>query len=166
MSCDAVRLRNSVSPNFVKIAAHLTHSLTLQELRHNFDKNAPVDNGIPTINPNLNGEPRILPNAPDFPLYNSFNIFKHLALDALDSVLSHMDDPNWGWRNAPILEHVFHEYHMLSLYTEVAKTYKKMSKGKGNRNKPVKATKLCECLAEENSMIHQTLEFIDKLMQG
>jgi len=157
--CRTVRERNQVSPQFARIVSHLIHSMTLQELRHHFKANAKAENGIPTINPNLTAEPRILNNVPDLPLNNSFNVFGHPALDALDSILSHMDDPDWGWRNAPILEHIVHEYHILATLTEVAKVYRRMSK-------PFRAKKLCGCLQSENGMIIQWLEAIDTILQG
>jgi len=150
---------NQISPQFARIVSHLIHSMTLQELRHHFKENATAENGIPTINPNLTGEPRILDNLPDLPLNNNFNVFGHPALDALDSILSHMDDPDWGWRNAPILEHIVHEYHILATLTEVAKVYRRMKK-------PVRARKLCECLQSDNEMIRQWLQAIDTILQG
>ena len=72
-----------------------------------------------------------------------------------------MDDPDWAWRNAPILEHVVHEYHILAALTEIAKEYKNMPK----RVSP-KWRKLCECLALEDGQIIQFLEALDTLLQG
>ena len=154
-----VRERNQISPQFARIVSHLVHSMTLQELRQHFKANAKAENNIPTINPDLTGDPRILDDLPDLPLNNSFNVFSHPALDALDSVLSHMDDPDWGWRNAPILEHIVHEYHILATLTEVAKVYRTMTK-------PFRARKLCRCLQSEDERIIQWLQAIDTILQG
>jgi len=164
-TCEELRSSNSISEEFPRIASHLIHSMTLQDLRTHFNRKTPLNNGIPTINPNLTGAPRILSSVPDLPLDNSFNVFKHPGLDALDSVLSHMDDPDWGWRNAPILEHIVHEYHVLATVTEVAKVYKRIVK-KWKKKKFARANLLCECLRNEDSMIIRWLEGIDTIMQG
>ena len=49
---------------FFQTVMHGVHSLTLEDLRHYFEPDAPVDNGIPTVNTDLSSPDEILPNAP------------------------------------------------------------------------------------------------------
>lgn len=162
--CSKVFKKNKVSPNFAKIITHLLHSLTLQDLRTHFKSSATEGVPIPALNPNLTAEPRVLPSPPDLPLNNSFNVFNNPALDALDSVLSHMDDPNWGYRNAPVLEHLVHELHVMAVYVKAGKAYHQLRK-KANRPKPAKY--LCGCLSRtHDELIEAWLAALDVVMQG
>merc|ERR1719315_593658 len=142
-------------------------AVSYSDLRTHFDEKTPEINEIPTINPNLTGDPRILSSVPDLPLNNSFNVFNHSGLDALDSVLSHWDDPDWGWRNASILELIVHEFHVLANVKEVSKVYKKFVKEWKKRKQVRKnLNPLCNCLKIEDSRIITELQRIDTIMQG
>ena len=43
--------------------AHGIHSISVEHIKHFFGVDIPAENGIPTVNTDLNG-PRILPSAP------------------------------------------------------------------------------------------------------
>merc|ERR1719158_153152 len=77
--------------NFPFGTAHRIHSLTLQDLRDFFDPNADRDNGIPTINVNLQSDDLILPNAADMP-----STFMSPNMRGIDSILSHATNLHYG----------------------------------------------------------------------
>jgi len=50
--------------HYAFVAAHGTHSIFLEDLRHYYEADAPEDNGIPIVNTNINAPDQIWPNAP------------------------------------------------------------------------------------------------------
>ena len=49
---------------YTDIVAHVTHSLTLNDIRSFFKADADENNGIPMVNFNLTDDQLVLPNAP------------------------------------------------------------------------------------------------------
>lgn len=106
---------------FGKAVAHRMHSLTLEDLRYYFTEDAPVENGIPTVNldftPNLD---RILPNAPK----SGYDMnFTTIALRHTDQVLSKMNNKDWGLKYYSVLEKLVHAHHMSELWERSKKYY-------------------------------------------
>ena len=85
-----------VTDNFVTSVVHGVHSMTLEELRRFFDKEAPVENNIPNVNYNLSSAAApVLASVPSLPLSNPFS---SPYMDALDLTLSHMTDNDFDIR--------------------------------------------------------------------
>lgn len=139
-----------VTEDFQMIVVHGIHSMTLENLRQYFDSDAPEDNGIPMINFNLTQGQSVLNSTASYPLKNNFS---SPTMDAVDQVLSHMTDNDWGIRNAPPLERLVHALHMLEVWEEAGPHYRKWTK-KANRKKGGKKNffkKLCPCLKDVRS---------------
>ena len=63
--CNEVMAKNGLNfSSFWHGAAHGLHSLSLEEIRHYFEPDAPEENKIPVVNTNLSAEQTILFNAP------------------------------------------------------------------------------------------------------
>merc|ERR1712142_606660 len=62
-SCSAIIERKRFG-EYAHIVAHVTHSLTLNDIRAFFKKDADENNGIPIVNFNLTDEKLVLANAP------------------------------------------------------------------------------------------------------
>ena len=67
---------------FAPTVAHGIHSLTVEDIRHYFKADSPVENNIPTVNKDLTGA-RVLPYAP---LAGYDLDFKTEAMQKLDVV--------------------------------------------------------------------------------
>merc|ERR1712106_848633 len=104
----------SVFHNFAQAVGHGIHSITLQDVRAFFDKDAVPENRIPTVNRNIKvaDEDIIVPNAPNIP-----GEFKNIAMHSFDVALTFMDDPDYMMRDV-ILERLVHLFHMHELWTK------------------------------------------------
>jgi len=138
-----IQTSHLITPEFPKLVAHGVHSMTLENLRHYFDNDARANNSIPVINFNLNDPTVVLSSTPDLNLTNPFNT---PYMNALDQVLSHMDDNDFGIRNAPTLEKVVHAMHMLEIWELAKPIYKHFQKKKTQKAKMLR--KLCPCLTD------------------
>jgi len=129
--------------------AHGIHSLTLNTLRYYFDRNATEDNGIPTVNLDRSDPSPLHPNAI---LVNLANSHAYGPFFALDNVLSHMDDPNWGIKNANTLDRLGHDIHMHMLWQAASDKYHDMFANSPPNNET------CDCLINSyNATIYDDL---------
>ena len=79
--CDETMARNGLNfSSFWQGAGHGIHSLSLEEIRHYFEPDAPEENRIPVVNTNLTAEKTILFNAP---LRGYDDDFKTMALKVM-----------------------------------------------------------------------------------
>jgi len=127
----------NLSKDTGRVFGHGLHSLTVNDLCFYFDEKAGEKNGIPTVNFNLSG-PAILENAQYIQL--AHNYFTP-AYSALDHVLSNIDDPMYGVKNANALDMIAHALHMQELWSVAGKAYK------GLRRRTL-TRKVCKCLDE------------------
>ena len=115
---------------------HGLHSLTVNDLQFYFDEKADEKNGISTVNFNLSG-PAVLENAQSIQLAHKYiktievNVifsfmFRYFtpAYSALDHVLSNIDDPKYGVKNANALDMIAHALHMQELWSVAGQAYK------------------------------------------
>jgi len=116
--------------------AHGIHSLTVNTIRYYFDPNVTENNGIPTVNLNRSDKNSLFPNAP---LVNLPNSHSYGPFFSLDRVLSHLDSPNWGIKNANTLDMIAHDMHMHMMWQGASEKYKALV-----ANPPSNAT--CSCL--------------------
>merc|ERR1711872_821458 len=143
--CEDVNL----SYDFPGIVAHGVHSLTLEMLRHYFDENAAVLNGIPAINPNCLSDELVLDHVPS----SGMNVsFKTPAMNAVDFILSHMDNRNFGIKGAPVLEKVVHALHMQESWNSAQLEYKKLVESPPQEN-------VCKCIRNDTETdVRETIE--------
>lgn len=120
---------------FASAVAHGIHSIKLNDIQFFFDDNfTKLDNGIPTVNPNLtDGQHKILDNVPDFK-----SPFKQIGLQSMDFIMS-KNNPEFAHSEANVLEKIFHELHMHEFWGEASVYYKEYV-----QNPPS-----CECLQED-----------------
>jgi len=113
-ACPKLMVDAGLDKQFGHAVAHRIHSLTLEDLRYYFKRDAPTDNGIPTVNfdltPNVS---RVLLNAP---LSGYDTSFKTMAMRHTDEVLSKMSHKNWGIKYYSVLEKLVHAHHMSELW--------------------------------------------------
>merc|ERR1711942_220113 len=153
-----------VTEDFQMIVVHGIHSMTLENLRHYFDPDAPEDNGIPMINFNLTQAQAVLNSTGSYPLSNNFS---SPTMDAVDQVLSHMTDNDWGIRNAPPLERLVHALHMLEVWEKAAPHYDTWKKRVNKKKRLQKAlNKLCPCLKDvESNGVRDMLQQLARKMR-
>lgn len=120
-----------------RVFGHGLHSMTVNDLRFYFDEKASEKNGIPTVNFNLSG-PALLENAQYIQL--AHNYFTP-AYAALDHILSNIDDPKYGVKNANALDMIAHALHMQELWSVAGKAYKGLKRRSVTR-------KMCKCLED------------------
>jgi len=126
---------------FGGMVAHTLHSLTLEDIRHYFKKDATADNGIPTVNYDLTPNvTRVLANAPQ----SGYDLrFKTMAMRHTDQVLSKMSTKDWGIRHYSIVEAMVHVHHMAELWERSRPHYE-------NFVKSPPTDKVCRCLRRIN----------------
>jgi len=126
---------------FGGMVAHTLHSLTLEDVRHYFKKDATADNGIPTVNYDLTPNvTRVLANAPQ----SGYDLrFKTMAMRHTDQVLSKMSTKDWGIRHYSIVEAMVHVHHMAELWERSRPHYE-------NFVKSPPTDKVCRCLRRIN----------------
>jgi len=135
--------------NFPYGTAHRIHSLTLQDLRYFFDPNADRDNGIPTINVNLESDDLVLPNAIDMP-----STFMSPNMRGIDSILSHATNLHYGVAKGTeqdeyyplVLNRIVHKAHMQDLWSMMKPVYKDLFE-----NPPLDEKSLCPCVTDIES---------------
>jgi len=131
---------------FGGMVAHTLHSLTLEDIRHYYKKDATVDNGIPTVNYDLSPNvTRVLANAP----LSGYDLrFTTMAMRHTDQVLSKMDTKDWGIRHDNIVESMVHAHHMAELWERSRPYYENFVKSPPRE-------KVCRCLRriDENGVI-------------
>ena len=134
-----------VTDSFVRNVVHGVHSMTLEELRRFFDKEAPAENNIPNVNYNLSSAaPPVLASVPSLPLSNPFS---SAHMDALDLTLSHMTDNDFDIRNAPPLERLVHALHMVETWELAAPFYQRFVYMKSKKGR-ARLSKLCPCVTD------------------
>merc|ERR1712106_106712 len=149
--CPDVLKFKKISNQFPMYVAHGSHSLTLNDIQAFFKPNANEKNGISIVNFNLTDDDILLQNAP---LIVSDKRFSSSALFALDHVLSHMEDNEYGIKNGNALDRVAHALHMRETWQNAAKVYKKLTK---------RPKKLCSCLDQVyDEWITKSLLYIAK----
>jgi len=117
--------------------AHSTHSLTLNMIRYYFYPNATEENGIATVNLN-HSDPRHLHQHAIW--INVSNGLDYGPFFALDNVLSHMDDTEYGIGNSNTLDQIAHGMHMHHMWNCASKKYKELVSSPPTNNKT------CDCL--------------------
>merc|ERR1719186_1733117 len=122
-------------------AAHGLHSLSLEEIRHYFEPDAPEENKIPVVNTNLSAEQTILFNAP---LRGYDKDLQTMALEVMAYFMLH-DKPDFYQQSVNTLEKLTHQYHMHEIYTAAAPIYKKM------KEDPPTDQELCPCVNDVTS---------------
>ena len=105
---------------FARNVAHRLHSLSLEDIHLYFSDAVTAENGVPTVNKDLESEERVLKNAP---LLGYDTSFSTPALQYLDMVLKHMDKAHYSITNFGVLEKLSHVYHMAELWTHASVHY-------------------------------------------
>jgi len=135
--CDETMARNGLNFSlFWHGAGHGIHSLSLEEIRHYFEPDAPEENRIPVVNTNLSAEKTILFNAP---LRGYDEDFKTMALKVMAYFMLN-DKPYFYEQGVNTLEKLTHQYHMHEIYAAAAPLYKKL------KDDPPTDPKLCPCV--------------------
>merc|ERR1711909_58438 len=132
--------------------AHVTHSLTLNDIRSFFKADADENNGIPMVNFDLTSDQLTLPNAPLIESRFSFP-----AMFALDHVLSNMDDESYDLKGLSAMDRLAHNLHQQETWARAASIYKR--KVKSNARHMTQRTTLCTCLRDNfDGLITEHLE--------
>jgi len=135
--CNEVMAKNGLNfSSFWHGAAHGLHSLSLEEIRHYFEPDAPEENKIPVVNTNLSAEQTILFNAP---LRGYDKDLQTMALKVMAYFMLH-DKPDFFEQGLNTLEKLTHQYHMHEIYMVAAPIYKKM------KEDPPTDQELCPCV--------------------
>jgi len=118
--CRNELLEAGASPYFARNVAHRLHSLTLEDIQMYFKADVGDENGIPTVNKDLESETRILENTPLADLDMKFTT---PALRYMDLVLRNMDKNYYSITNFSVLEKLAHMYHMGELWQHASTHY-------------------------------------------
>jgi hypothetical protein len=126
--------------DFARAVAHGIHSIKINNIQFYFNEHYDkVDNGIPTINPNLSDtEHDVLENALFFK-----SDFKQMGLQEMDYIMS-QNSPDFLFRLGNPLEKIGHSLHMNEMWAEAALAYMDF----------VKNPPSCQCLQENLIKIH------------
>jgi len=156
--------KRKISNQFPMFVAHGSHSLTLNDIQAFFKTNAKKKNGISIVNFNLTADEILLPNAP---LIVPDKRFSSSALFALNHVLSHMEDNEYGFKNGNALDRVAHALHMQETWQNAAKVYKTLTNKRKPGKLPAKQEKTwnatCSCLDQVyGEWISKSLLYIAK----
>ena len=120
--------------------AHGVHSISVEHIKHFFGVDIPVDNGIPTVNTNLNG-PRILPSAPKI---SNDTKMSSLTMKEVNYVLSNNDKPdNFYVKGLSSIEKMTHIAHMDEMWFQAHEMFDTLK-----TNPPSQFT--CDCITDEN----------------
>jgi len=135
--CPTVLSEVGIDLYFGDTIAHTIHSLTLEDIRYYFKKDATVDNGIPTVNLDLTPNvTRVLSHAPP----SGYDLsFKTIALRHTDQVLSKMSTKDWGITGYSVLERLVHAQHMAELWERSRRHYENFVWSPPSR-------KVCRCM--------------------
>jgi len=159
--CKIIMERNGLNfTTFRHGAGHGMHSITLEEIRHFFEPDAPEENYIPVVNTNLIAEEEILFHAP---LLGYDENFKTMALKVMAYFMLN-DNEHFYVRGVNTLEKLTHQYHMHEIYVAAGPIYNKL---KNNPPDP----ELCPCvndvagngiLSELQKWVHHQRHHFDK----
>merc|ERR1739838_112029 len=163
-ACPDLLKFKKISNQFPMYVAHGSHSLTLNDIQAFFKPNANEKNGISIVNFNLTDDDILLKNAPLIVLDKRFS---SSALFALDHVLSHIEDNEYGIKNGNALDRVAHALHMQETWQNAAKIYKKLTKKRKPGKLLAKQEKtwnaICSCLDQVyGELISKSLLYIAK----
>jgi len=122
--CEGIMKTAKMFNNFSHAVGHGIHSMTLQDIRSFFEKDANSNNGIPTTNRDLCSEDQniVTQNAPDIP-----QKFASIGLHTLDFSLQNMDDPNY-MQMTNVLARLTHAFHMHDIWTKAQAHYRRFVK--------------------------------------
>jgi len=135
--CKDVMANNGLNfTSFWHGAAHGLHSISLEEIRHYFEPEAPAENRIPVVNSNLSSEQTILFNAP---LRGYDKDFNTMALKVMAFFMLN-DKPDFFEQGVNTLEKITHQYHMHEIYASAAPIYESM------KTTPPTDPELCPCV--------------------
>jgi len=124
--CPRILAHAGVTDNFAGMVAHTIHSLSLEDIRYYFKSDATEENGIPTVNLDLDAEERVLPNAP---LAGYDEDFSTMGLKSFDMVMRNMNRTgHYQTRDDNILVQIAHVLHMAELWEKVAESYKNIAR--------------------------------------
>ena len=123
--------------SFSKGVAHGIHSLSLEEIRHFFKRDATENNHIPTVNIDFRSEKIIHFNAP---LWGYEDKFDTWALKIMDWFMLN-DQPYLYTKQMNTMEKISHQYHMHEIYQRASNFYKSLEE-----NPPSK--KVCNCATD------------------
>jgi len=154
--CDETMARNGLNfSSFWQGAGHGIHSLSLEEIRHYFEPDAPEENRIPVVNTNLTAEKTILFNAP---LRGYDDDFKTMALKVMAYFMLN-DKPYFFEQGVNTLEKVTHQYHMHEIYAAAAPIYRKL------KDDPPSDPELCPCVNDVtgNGILEQMVRIAKQL---
>jgi len=155
-TCSSI-LKTAVNTDrFPGVIAHGIHSITVEDLRL-FKSDVSTENGVPTVNMDLTSDVPILQNAPN----GDISPFKTPGLRAVDYVLQHMSNANFGIKQYTPLERLVHALHMQEIWNEALAPYKALE-----ANPPSK--QLCSCIkkVEENGIMDMLRYIALKIKAG
>jgi hypothetical protein len=135
------------SAYFPYATAHRIHSMSLQDLRHFFDPEAPKINGIPTIVDGIVVNNTVEDSSP----------FKSVGLRGLDSALSESKDLENSdiLLAAKLIQMILHPFHMQEMWTNMKPMYDKLVIN------PPKNKQLCPCVKDvKNNQVWKYLEWM------
>jgi len=133
-NCKDSMMAENVFENFSMAVTHGTHSISLQDIRYFFEKDAPVLNSIHTVNRDLKADDEdiVTDNAPDIP-----GDFNSLAMHTFDVALTHMDDKDYIQKSG-VLQRLSHHFHMHEIWGRAKVFYEEFAKNGVPQ-------KLCSC---------------------
>ena len=121
--------------------AHGIHSISVEHIKHFFGVDIPAENGIPTVNSDLNG-PRILSSAPK--ISNDTKMMS-LTMKEVNYVLSNNDIPdNFYVKGLSSIEKMTHIAHMDEIWSQAQEMYETLKS-----NPPSQFA--CNCISDENN---------------
>jgi len=148
--CKNIMQGANMFDNFATAVGHGIHTISLQDIRSFFDKEAKPTNGVPTMNRDLCSDDQdiVLLDAPDIS-----QEFSSIGLHTLDVALQKMDDPNY-MQFSNVLSRLVHSFHMQEIYTAAQPHYEKFATEGVDHD-------VCACVLDifENG-IHQELRNI------
>jgi len=123
-NCKDIMMAENVFHNFSMAVAHGTHSISLQDIRKFFEKDARVMNRIHTVNRDLKADDEdiVTSNAPDIP-----RDFNSLAMHTFDVALTHMDDKDYIQKSG-VLQRLSHHFHMHEIWGRAKVFYEEFAK--------------------------------------
>jgi len=140
-TCGKLMKRNGFNQRgFAKIAAHGTHSMEPVDVMKYFNREAKYS--PMKINPDLSADDGLVDQKKV--AYKPKEEFKSAGMNAVNRVLSRMDDEDYLVRSYTTLEKVVHQMHMEELWTETQPEYLKFN-AKHRRMRP-STQQLCKCV--------------------
>lgn len=136
-------------------AAHGLHSISLEEIRHFFEADAPETNKIPVINTDFRSEQSLLFNAP---LWGYSDRFSTWSLKIMDFFMLN-DKPYFLEQGVNTLEKIVHQYHMHEIYELATPIYQEL------KSTPPVDPDFCPCVNDvtANGILEDLARFAKKL---